>query len=326
MLHFWTRNAPRMGLSHPFVLHFALALAAFHLAYLAKREIRSDDKDGSPRRSPSDYLAIAQKHFTAGVSGFSSQLSEPTPDNCGVLYLGAVMTSYCTFADGPTSCDDLLVCAGFEGSAGRREAYACPQMPFVSGVRLMNQSFSPNVLFSGLMKPLLQGPPLLENPIYVRDGFPRLDWEDALDGLREFVASAGDSRGLEGHTEKVSLKALDDVIGIYAAVYGRRGGDGEIMCHGPPQNQFVFGWLYRVEPEFAGCVRRGDPRALLVLAHFAVLLNEKTIQRGWYVEGWKQHIIARVGELLGSDRYSEWMRWPIDQAVLEEERAPEERA
>ena len=323
MLHFWTRNVPHLGLSHPFVLHFVLALAAFHLAYLA-REIRPDDKDVVPRRSPSDYLTVAQKHFTAGVSGFSSQLSEPTPDNCGALYLGAVLTSYCTFADGPTSRDDLLVCTGGRGDPPATASRS--HLPFVSGVRLMHQSFSPDVLFAGLMEPLLQGPtPLLEKPIYARDGFPRLDWEEALDGLREFIvdASAGkdSSTRLEGHpartAEKLSLKALDDLVGIYAAIYGRCDPEGEIMCHGPPQNQFVFGWLYRVEPEFAGCVRRHDPCALLVLAHFAVLLNGKTIREGWYIEGWKKHVVARVGELLEGGRYSELMRWP-EQAVEEE--------
>ncbi len=339
MLRFWTRNVPHMGLSHPFVLHFVLALAAFHLAYLGKREIRPDDILKSslrPRRSPSGYLTIAQKHFTAGVSGFSSQLSEPSPDNCGALYLGAVLTSYCTFADGPTSRDDLLVCTGKPEGGGHCDSenaetgpaaaasFSSPnsQMPFVIGVRLMHQSFSSDVLFAGLMEPLLPGPlPPLENPIYARDDFSRLDWEEALDGLREFIASEGKARDgtptrLERHpAEKLSLKALDDLIGIYAAIYGRRGPEGEIMCNGPPQNQFVFGWLYRVQLEFAGCVRRHDPYALLVLAHFAVLLDQTTIQKGWYIEGWKKHIVARVGELLGSGRYSEWMRWPIEQAV-----------
>lgn len=401
MLGFWTRNVPQIGLSRPFVLHLVLSLAAFHLAYQTadvKRERGADNDDDdeegeeeeeeeaagtaaksastpllcSPRWSHNHYLSLARQHLAAGVSGFSVQLSRPSPDNCGALYLGAVVTSYCTFAAGPTSRDDLLVCTtaengdgtagcdwhdggtagGGRGGGGTSTAPIAPAsppssaswMPFVSGVRLMHESFSPDVLFAGLMAPLQQGPPAppLEKPVYARNGFPRLVWETALDGLREFIAGAaaasGGGQGEDGaaatsisavalrreHAGEaptsrtaaiaaaVSLEALDTLIGIYAAIYGRRGPDGEVTYDGPPHNQFVFGWLYRLKPGFVACVRRCEPCALLVLAHYSVLLHTDAIERGWYVEGWREHIVARVGELLGK---SKWMRWPMAQVA-----------
>ncbi len=409
MLGFWTRNVPQIGLGRPFVLHLVLALAALHLAYQTadvKRERGADNDDDndedeeeeeeeeeaagtaaksasatslcSPRRNHNHYLSLARQHLAAGVSGFSAQLSQPSPDNCGALYLGAVLTSYCTFAAGPTSRDDLLVCAtvaengngtadcnwhdgggsagGGRGGGGGTStapivAPASPPssaswMPFVSGVRLMHESFSPDILFAGLMAPLRQGPPPppLEKPVYARNGFPRLDWEAALDGLREFIAGAAAASGGGGEGEDgaaatsisavalrreqhageaptsrtaaaaaaVSLKALDALIGIYAAIYGRRGPDGEVTYDGPPHNQFVFGWLYRLEPGFVACVRRCEPWALLVLAHYAVLLHPDAIQRGWYVEGWRGHVVARVGQLLGKNK---WMSWPMAQVA-----------
>jgi hypothetical protein len=196
----------------------------------------------------------------------------------------------------------------------------------------MHQSFAPDVLFAGLMEPLRSGPAagLLEQPIYARDGFPRLDWEDALDGLREFIAGAiPDKDGQEGATPTprtsletgqyseaaaASLKALDGLIGIYEATYGRRTGpDGDVTYHGPHENQFIFGWLYRVESDFVACVRRREPLALLVLAHFAVLLNREAIRMGWYIEGWRDHIIAKVDDLLQDQECRRWMRWPMGQ-------------
>jgi hypothetical protein len=350
MYQFWTRNVPHIGLSHTFVLHLVFALAAFHQAYTAKEEGRTagyqdeSAKDNIPlpfpqRQSRSDYLSLAQRHFTAGLAGFSAQLSQPGPENCGALYLGAVLTSYCTFAAGPTSGRDLLVCIANNGGAqdGIETAAAISSstswMPFVHGVRLMHQSFSPDVLFAGLMKPLntSPSPKPLEHPVYARDGFPRLDWEAALDGLRAFVA---DSRQNEegqqaatpdadefSSTAAVCLKALDALIGIYAATYGRHvGTDGEVTYDGPPENQFVFGWLYRVESRFVACVRRREPYALLVLAHYAVLLNGDAVQRGWYVKGWKEHIIATVDGYLAEDSCREWMRWPMEQLPPEAER------
>jgi hypothetical protein len=325
-------------------------LAAFHQAYTAKEEGRAGDyqdegaKDNvllpfPQRQSRSDYLSLAQRHFTAGLAGFSAQLSQPGPENCGALYLGAVLTSYCTFAAGPTSGRDLLVCIANNGGAqdGIETAAAISSstswMPFVHGVRLMHQSFSPDVLFAGLMKPLntSPSPKPREQPVYARDGFPRLDWEAALDGLRAFVAdSCQNEEGQQAatpdadefsSTAAVCLKALDALIGIYAATYGRHDGtDGEVTYDGPPENQFVFGWLYRVESRFVACVRRREPYALLVLAHYAVLLNRDAVQRGWYVKGWKEHIIATVDGYLAEDSCREWMRWPMEQLPPEAER------
>jgi hypothetical protein len=213
------------------------------------------------------------------------------------------MTCYCTFAAGPASPDDLLVCtADKDGDEGT-------SMPFVYGVRLMHQTFTPDVLFTGLMEPFRTGSSgeVLESPVYVRDGFARLEWEEALDGLRAFVGP-----------EAVYLKALDSLIGIYAATYGRRGEDGRISYDGPSENQFIFGWLYRIEREFVACVKNREASALLVLAHYAVLLNEEVIRTGWYVEGWREHIIARVGEMLVGEECREYMRWPMEQVVVRE--------
>jgi len=213
-------------------------------------------------------------------------------------------------------------------------------MPFVYGVRLMHETFSPDVLFAGPMEPLARAPrpPPLEEPVYARHGFPRVEWETQLDGLRGFIVARGaDSGGGDGHegvtptpasqegggearraAAAVSLKALDNVIGIYAAIYGRRGPEGKITLDGPSENQFVFGWLYRLEQEFAACVRSCEPCAVLVLAHYALLLNGEAIPRGWYVEGWREHTVVRVGELLGDGEGCEWMRWPMEQLAAKE--------
>ncbi len=321
ILTFWRHNAPHIGLSHPFVLHLLLSSSAFHLAHLTT----NPDKNTQPlfpyRSSRNEYLSLARQHLATGIAGFSAQLAHLTPETAGALYLAAVLTCYCTFADEPRSRDDLLVCttttaAAAGTSPGRpdEEEAAVARMPFVCGVRLVRASFGTEVLFAGLMAPLGPGTPseLLREPVCVRDGFARVEWEAAVEGLRGFVAAAA------AEEQRVPLGALDALIEIYAAVYGRRGLDGRITYAGPPENQFVFGWLYRVEPEFVACVRRCEPTALLVLAHYAVLLNTDAVQEGWYVEGWREHIIARVGEMLGDGyRGSEWMRWPTEHVLRE---------
>ncbi|KAL2174980.1 uncharacterized protein P884DRAFT_279633 [Thermothelomyces heterothallicus CBS 202.75] len=346
LYRFWTRNAAQMGLGHPFVLHLIFAAAAFHLAYLVgqrdeqRSENADDDEDVSstnaqlPRRNSAVYLSLARQHFTAGLSGFSAQLSHPGPNNCGALYLGAILTSYCTFAAGPTSRSDLLVCTVSDDtcdSALSSPPPASSWMPFVHGVRLMHEGFSPDVLFAGLMRPFKPGRPMtpLKQPVCLRDGFPRLDWEAALDGLRSYVAAGpAAAADLAAPSRECCLRALDNLIGIYAATYGRRGSSGgEITYDGPPENQFVFGWLYRLRPDFVACVRRREPCALLVLAHYAVLLNRDAVRDGWYIEGWRQHIVDSVAELLETDGECwERLRWPMEQVLPGGERRGRGRA
>ncbi|KAK0733548.1 hypothetical protein B0T26DRAFT_635002 [Lasiosphaeria miniovina] len=338
MLEFWKRNAPHIGLSHNFVLHLIFALAAFHLAYLARYVSSPGEGCASAqpcrRRSRGEYLSLAQQHLTVGLSGFSAQLTRASPENCGALYLGAVLTSYCTFAAGPTSSKDLLVGTANDARDPVGSDSNSPWMPFVYGVRLMHETFSPDVLFTGSMAPLNGGSPrrLLEDPIYVRDGFPRLDWEAALDGLRAYIARVGwrgedqqvgapsalpERPEAEPTKKSISLHALDGLIGIYAATYGRQGSDGEITYDGPSENQFIFGWLYRMDRAFVSSVRRREPCAILVLAHYAVLLNAETIPGAWYVESWRQHIIEAVDDFLIEDEHRNWMRWPMEQVVPE---------
>ncbi|KAK3995205.1 hypothetical protein QBC44DRAFT_29489 [Cladorrhinum sp. PSN332] len=339
MHEFWTRNAPHIGLSHSFVLHLIFASAAFHLAYLAKYvrspgEGRRASARPCRRRSRGEYLSLAQQHLTVGLSGFSAQLTRASPENCGALYLGAVLTSYCTFAAGPTSSEDLLVGTANDARDPVGSDSNSSWMPFVYGVRLMHETFSPDVLFAGSMAPLKGASPRrpLEDPIYVRDGFPRLDWEAALDGLRVFIAGvvrSGEDQqvgapsaltersGAESAKTPTYLHALDGLIGIYAATYGRQGPDGEISYDGPSENEFIFGWLYRMDPAFVSSVRRREPCAMLVLAHYAVLLNAETIPGAWYVEGWRQHIIEAVVGFLVEGEHRNWMRWPMEQIVPE---------
>jgi hypothetical protein len=328
-----------MGLSYGFVLHLILASSAFHLAYLATKPKTEHTCITSLRQTRTEYLSLAQRHLTAGLSGFTAALSRPGPENCGALYLGAVLTSYCTFAAGPASRDDLLICTTTDASTPPSSATeSATAMPFVYGVRLVHQSFTPDVLFAGPLAALRTtasgSSPVttdsLEMPVYARDGFARLDWEGPLRRLREFIAGAGQpegglqpadrTRSRTATTAAVCLQSLDDMMEIYAAIYGRcaSGPDGASIFtyDGPSDNQFVFGWLYRMDLEFVGCVRRREPCALLVLAYYTLLLNGDAVQSGWYVEGWREHIINKVDELIVRREEREVLVWVKEQAAM----------
>ncbi|GJN79871.1 hypothetical protein PLIIFM63780_003393 [Purpureocillium lilacinum] len=283
---FWSRNVPKLGLDHHFVLHLLLAVAGYHLAHMK----------GRSERAAQPYLSLAERHTAVGLTEFARVLGRLDSGNCQALYVSAMLVCYCTFAAGPTSPEDVLVCHLDDGAA--------QWLPLIKGVRLINETVGPDVLFSGLMAPLApSGESEDTGAKFARDGFPRVDWEKPLDNLRDLVSSSA------GESANVCLEALGGLSATYAAIYGR-GADG--FYDGPQSCQFVFGWLYRIQDAFVALLRRREAPALAILAYFAVLL--RTLDDCWFVHGWCSHIVESVCRFVGPD-YAGCLQWAVAQAT-----------
>ncbi|KAF7551254.1 hypothetical protein G7046_g7767 [Stylonectria norvegica] len=282
---FWARNVPKMGISHHFVLHLTYALAAYHMAY-------SDAGDSEQR---SRQLSLAEHHSSAGLAELNQVLPQLDETNCGALYVSAVAMCYCTFAAGPTSIDDLLVCDVGEGAHQR-------WLPLINGVRSIRQTVEPATLFTGLMEPLGRPDRSNNEPyrlIYLREGLPRVDWIEPLDKLRSWITSHPTPDTI------IYSRALESLCKIYEATYGNQNGGYD----GPPSDSFVFGWLYRMQEPYVACLRRREPLALVILAYYAPLLD--TLKKCWFLDGWSEHLLTAIGEILDSGVRG-WLHWPVE--------------
>ncbi|KAL4907749.1 hypothetical protein BDW74DRAFT_175529 [Aspergillus multicolor] len=264
---FWSQNTPRLGLSCHAVLHLILGLAGYHLAYLTADP--RTDPDLQPRAR---YASLARKHGALGLAELTRTLGNIDESNCGALYTAAVLVSFCTFAAGPTDANDLLACNVGEENANN-EARLHPWMSVVQGVRLIAESFEPDVLFSGLVAPLRYRPrPDFEMssssranlPTCIERGLPRINWQGPMDRLRALIVTRGES-----HVAEVYLENFQRIRSIYEATYGNV--DGSVGCES--ENKFIFIWLYTIEDSFVACVRQKEPLSLLILAYYAVLLT-----------------------------------------------------
>lgn len=281
---FWSRNVPKIGVSYHFVLHLIYSLAGYHMAYL-------DADEGDQRQQRS----LAERHSSIGLSELTKMLPSLNGTNCGALYVSALLVCYCTFAAGPTSLNDLLVCDVSDGAPQR-------WLPLIHGVRLIRMTIEPATLFTGLMEPLggLETTPVEDQrPTYLRDGFPRIDWIERLDELRKWIASH------ESPDTITYLRSSESLAEIYEATYGDREG----TYKGAPSNHFIFGWLYRMQDPFVTCLRRKEPIALLILAYYAPLL--KTLKKCWFLDGWSEHLLTSIGEIVAPD-LSGWLQWPLE--------------
>ncbi|KAJ0424567.1 hypothetical protein BJY00DRAFT_308994 [Aspergillus carlsbadensis] len=292
---FWSHNVPRIGLSCHVVLHLALALAGHHLAYTTVQD--------TEKRT--HYTSLAQKHSAVGLVELTKALASINSATCGALYTAATLMTYCTFASGPTDDNDLLVC-NIGSHAPQR------WMSVIQGVRLIRERFELDILFSGLLAPLAPSSepgPSSATPACVEEGYPRFEWEEPFRRLRDLITSDEDSLVTDTENVPVYLEAYERIKAIYEATFGNA--DGQFTC--PPENKFIFIWLYTVEQRFVACLQQRRPLSLLILAYYALLLT--TMKRDWFMRTWPRHLLARIRGLLGHG-YGEWLRWPLEQAGL----------
>ena len=58
------------------------------------------------------------------------------------------------------------------------------------------------------------------------------------------------------------------------------------------------------------CLKSQQPISLVILAYFSVLV--KTLEYEWFMQGWADHMLEGVAELLGEE-YRHWLDWPAEE-------------
>ncbi|EXL66271.1 hypothetical protein FOPG_17547 [Fusarium oxysporum f. sp. conglutinans race 2 54008] len=77
IVKFWSRNATLLAISHPYLLHLSLSLAAYHLAFLASET----------EPSKAHHTLLARHHFSVGLTQANEALSSIDTSTCGSLYM-----------------------------------------------------------------------------------------------------------------------------------------------------------------------------------------------------------------------------------------------
>jgi hypothetical protein len=71
----------------------------------------------------------------------------------------------------------------------------------------------------------------------------------------------------------------------------------------------VFRWPIMVKPLYISLLRDRRPMALVVLAHYCILLH--TLDDRWWLKGWTHQLLHSIYNLLDSS-WRESIRWPIE--------------
>lgn len=276
---FWRANILRISKSHPFVLHLVLALSALHLSYLHPL---SEDR--------STYIAAGELHFQAGLRGSIATISKLDETEFQAMYLSAVISCLYTFAQGPMK-DNFL--------PFRDTGSIAVWFPMLRGVRSIIEQAGPERLWAGefAIKERI-GWALDSAPKVSNNSNDRPRWEHPVAALRRYIGAGNVAEDISACSQ-----ALDSLALSFAAAYGT-------IEHSDPEkatDKFIFTWFYRLEDGYINCLCQKRPVALIVLGYAMVLLKEMDFL--WFIEGWPEHILRDIRELLSVDERV-WLTWP----------------
>ena len=113
-------------------------------------------------------------------------------------------------------------------------------------------------------------------------------YKQPLENLRVFTSN---QTFLEKSTTEPCVSVPEILMQTFDQVYEPMNNSGE---DDRQRSEFVFGWLYRLPDKFTRLLRGKYPTALIILAHFTVLLRE--FGSYWFMDSWVDHFMAGIGE------------------------------
>jgi hypothetical protein len=167
----------------------------------------------------------------------------------------------------------------------------------MQGVKLTVQSHHQKV-FSGILKP--------EPP----EPLPAISPSMALELHEQTVYTQAAQRLVEREVTDESvlplyISALDDLYDIMNQVYQRR----SAQQTGVALMDLLIGWLYRLPEQFIRLLEEKEPRALVVLAYWAVMF--RYMETAWFMKGWAAHVLSGVSTFIQAE-YRPWIEWPLN--------------
>ncbi|KAL2831317.1 hypothetical protein BJY01DRAFT_108590 [Aspergillus pseudoustus] len=256
----WRTYVPEEGVSHPFLMHGILALAAVHIAQTRVPRASGDNNVQASR----DYLQIAVSHQNQALALFREQLGDVNPTNGKAMFAFASITVLYAFGfprtpdPGSTAVGDLV------------QAFV-----LVRGVQhVLSQAMS-TIFEDRVWAPIRQ----------VNEYDPTLPIEAraAIDQLHK-ANEACTRQDPILHDSALYQEAIDHLADLMAAINAGLG--FALACR----------WAIKLQPAFVDRIRDRRPLALAILAHWCALLIR--LQDVWFGIEWGTRVAQEIWYVL----------------------------
>lgn len=224
-----------------------------------------------------EYLRQADHHYSAALPDVTAELAHLNQDNCDAVLISVQIICFITWARGPQPGEYLAF-----GENGRSE-----WLVMFRGIRTTIESLG----YESFVKSHAPSIRAKAKPLPPNPAAPA--YKEPLADLRDYIQYGSSPSLLE-----TNRYAFDKLLECYNNRYG--GVDGEYHV--------VFAWLYKMQDDFLEALQQHDSVALVIYAHFAVLMND--LECFWYMKGWTAHVLSGIWSIL-RDEDRVHARWAI---------------
>ncbi|KAJ5427658.1 hypothetical protein N7491_008100 [Penicillium cf. griseofulvum] len=269
----WRNIVPEEALSHPFLMHGILALSALHLA-----------RTGPDPTRRASYLNRAVGHQNQALALFRELLGDVNESNAKAMFAFAGIVVIYTFAfphtpdvQDPWSCvDDLYQVLVL--TRGVQQVIHAPR-DFTGFLR--GSSFGPILQVEEVQVPI---------PEHAAAMLKQLREANQVCGSRD---ANHELQVYEG-----AIANLEEMLN---------------WCYSGIRATTIAGrWAIRLKPRFMELLRERDPLALVMLAHYGVLLHY--LEHRWCFEEWCIRVSKAVWAIL-DDRWRPLVHWAMKEAL-----------
>lgn len=269
----WQMAIPQLSLLFPALRHGLMALSALQLA----------QHSSNPERK-SRYLVSAQEHQSHALTGIQfDDIEEMSISQCNAAFaLCCVLLvfpyAYCLIddsnnedeADQPDVLDEFL------------EVFRLTR--WLVGAMILTR----DRVASGELHPLVR----------LEQTTPNMPDMSQLVILALRRRNAAEAERVPSHEKDVYEQALEHL----------RYSLEQLMSGGEPKD-FAFCWAFRIPVRFFDLVQERQPFALVLLAHYAVILHH--LRESWWMGQWGNRLLKEIVGYLDPE-WRELMTWPID--------------
>ncbi|KAL9137271.1 MAG: hypothetical protein Q9175_001523 [Cornicularia normoerica] len=271
----WKLKIPQIALSHDFLMHSILAVAALHIAHLGSEQRKS-------------YWERAAMHQDRAVQLQQEAMANPSQDNADALFSFSLLVIYFAFASlkalGSQDSEEPLAGAVQCISMLRGIRYVVPpiQQWVEEGPLAQLLSFHPGDIKSNHSFNDPDTDRYFQRFLVLCSTNSDMNTTHEFEDIEQYAAAAS--------TLRASFLKAESVA------------DGELKT--PP----IWQWACRLAPEFLQRLGKLHPIPLVLVAHWCVILAQ--IRQYWWIQGWVDHTMGQIQENLPRGNH-EWLEWPM---------------
>ncbi|KAF1950023.1 hypothetical protein CC80DRAFT_510016 [Byssothecium circinans] len=261
----------KASFDHPFLLHGILALSALHLGHL-QPNLRKV------------YALEADRHHQAALSQFRTEVSDITDSNfASVLSFSSLLFAH-SWAISINS-DDIEYAFGYFLSNLNLTRTVRPLVQMPSTYDKMRQSELGRIIPKDVLA--------------VNWDDPKRPEETELMQLRKF------SEVIHHIYPSDIIEAYQDAIIFLEALFS-----AATHPDSPPSDSMLKSWLYCISPRFVELLSDKQPGALIILAHYGVLLGRN--RRYWFLED-VDVLMLSISDAFVPNEWKGWLDWPREE-------------